>query len=152
MRKFLLILTCAACLSAQELDPAKLLKPPTDNWPTFNGDYTGRRFSPLTQINKDNVGSLTLAWAFQTRAQPAVYATPLEVNGVLYFSVSNQAWAVDARTGRQIWHFDHPFNGYTLGGGSRGVEGRSGMRPTAPPPGTSFETRLRRSSRHEEVV
>ncbi|MGD1211778.1 MAG: acido-empty-quinoprotein group A [Candidatus Acidiferrales bacterium] len=125
MKKLLAIffcgLVCVACFSAQELDSAKLLKPPTDTWPTFNGDYTGRRFSPLTQINKDNVGSLTLAWAFQTRAQPAVYATPLEVNGVLYFSVSNQAWAVDARTGRQIWHFDHPFNGYTLGGGSRGV-------------------------------
>jgi len=121
VKKFLLILACAACISAQELDPAKLLAPASDSWPTFNGDYSGRRFSPLTQINQSNVGSLALAWAFQTHAQNAIYATPLEANGVLYFSVSNQAWAVDARTGRQIWHFDHPFTGYTLGGGSRGV-------------------------------
>jgi acido-empty-quinoprotein group A len=117
-------LVCAVCLvrlCAQELDPAKMLRPLTDTWPTFNGDYSGKRFSPLTQINKDNVRSLSLAWAFQTHAQNAVYATPLEVNGVLYFTVSNQAWAVDARTGREIWHFDHPFDGYTLGGGNRGV-------------------------------
>ena len=45
-------------LSAQMLDPAKLLIPPTDTWPTYNGDYSGRRFSPLTQINQSNVNSL----------------------------------------------------------------------------------------------
>ena len=111
----------AAWAWGQGLDPASLLAHTPEGWPTFNGDYSGRRFSPLTQINKTNVGSLAVAWAFQTKAQPAVYSTPLEVDGVLYFTVSNQAWAVDARTGRQIWHFNHPFEGYSLGGGSRGV-------------------------------
>ena len=59
----LILFAClfAACLWAQELDPSHLLKSPTNDWPTYNGDYTGRRFSPLTQINRENVGSLTLA-------------------------------------------------------------------------------------------
>src|SRR3977135_2791102 len=51
-------------VTAQGLDPAALLKPATDTWPTYNGDYSGRRFSTLDQINRGNVGSLTLAWVF----------------------------------------------------------------------------------------
>jgi acido-empty-quinoprotein group A len=89
---------------AQGLDPATLLKPPTDTWPTYNGDYTGRRYSPLKQINSSNIKSLTLAWAFQANAD-ALKSTPLEVNGILYFTVPEQVWAVDARTGRQVWHY-----------------------------------------------
>ncbi|MGD0957120.1 MAG: hypothetical protein ABR953_09875 [Candidatus Acidiferrales bacterium] len=80
---FLVALTCACAASspAQELDPAALRKSPTDMWPTFNGDYTGRRFSPLAQINKDNVGSLTLAWAFQSHAT-SLESMPIEVDGM----------------------------------------------------------------------
>jgi alcohol dehydrogenase (cytochrome c) len=43
---------------AQELNPAKLLSPGRDSWPTYNGDYSGRRFSDLKQIDASNVGSL----------------------------------------------------------------------------------------------
>jgi alcohol dehydrogenase (cytochrome c) len=110
-------LLLTARVSAQELDPGKLLKPPTDTWPTFNGDYTGRRFSSLTQIDKDNVGSLTLAWAFQAHAT-GLQSMPLEVNGVLYIAGGNQGWAVDARTGRQIWHFARP--GMAVSGSNKG--------------------------------
>jgi acido-empty-quinoprotein group A len=108
----------AARVPAQDLDPGKLLKPPTDAWPTFNGDYTGRRFSPLTQINTTNVGSMTLAWAFQSHSQ-GLQSMPLEVNGILYVSGGNQIWAIDARTGRQVWHFQRP--GVAAGGGNKGV-------------------------------
>ena len=61
-------LVIAACgwLDAQGLDPAALLKPPADSWPTYHGDYSGRRHSQLKQITPDNVHQLTLAWAFQT--------------------------------------------------------------------------------------
>src|SRR3989442_13383527 len=52
-------------LTAQGLDAAALLKPATDTWPTYNGDYSGRRFSTLDQINAGTIGSLTLAWIFQ---------------------------------------------------------------------------------------
>src|SRR5580700_7953327 len=50
------------------LDPAKLLKPATDSWPTYNGDYSGRRFSTLRQINQLNVKSMTLAWVYRAAA------------------------------------------------------------------------------------
>jgi alcohol dehydrogenase (cytochrome c) len=118
MRSLSLALAAAACLAAQGLDPQALLHPPAGSWPTYNGDYTGRRYSPLAQINAGNVASLTLAWAFQTHA-PTLKATPLEVNGILYFSVPDHVWALDARTGRQIWHFTRPSQGDHVG--HRGV-------------------------------
>ena len=52
--------------SAQGLDASALLRPATDTWPTYNGDYSGRRYSTLDQINASNVSTLTLAWAFRT--------------------------------------------------------------------------------------
>src|SRR5207253_10790683 len=48
--------------------PAELLKPLKDSWPTYNGDYSGKRYSALTQINQSNVKQLTLAW--MTRVTP----------------------------------------------------------------------------------
>ena len=62
---------CGALLIAQSpqgLDPAMMLKPPVDSWPTYHGDYSGRRHSTLTQITPDNVHQLTVAWTFQTGA------------------------------------------------------------------------------------
>src|SRR5258708_39762105 len=97
-------------LYAQLLDPAALGKPPTDTWPTYNGDYSGRRHSPLKQINAGNVKSLTLAWIFQAHSA-AIKSTPLEVNGVLYFTVPDHVWAVGARTGQQIWHYKYTSDG-----------------------------------------
>ena len=47
------------------LDPAKLLKPGTDSWPSYNGDYSGRRYSPLTKINDGNITSLSLGWVYR---------------------------------------------------------------------------------------
>jgi alcohol dehydrogenase (cytochrome c) len=113
-----LLLLCSIGAVAQGLNPAKLLKPATDSWPTYNGDYSGRRYSTLAQINRQNVASLSLAWAFQTHST-TLKATPLEVNGVLYFSTPDNVWAIDAKTGRQIWHYDRPSEGDHIG--SRGV-------------------------------
>jgi acido-empty-quinoprotein group A len=101
-------------LAAQGLDPAALLKPATDTWPTYNGDYSGRRFSPLDQINSSNIGSLTLAWIFPVHVA-AIKSTPLEVNGVLYFTTPDNVWAVDARFGRQIWHYQRVSEGDHIG-------------------------------------
>src|SRR6185312_8057470 len=107
----LLAAASASCFAADEgLDPSALLKPPTDTWPTYNGDYSGRRYSTLGRINASNVGSLTLAWAFQTH-NVALKSTPLVVDGILYFSVPDQVWAVDARTGRQIWQYHRTSEG-----------------------------------------
>jgi acido-empty-quinoprotein group A len=120
-------------MCAQMLDPASLTKRPTNAWPTYNGDYSGRRFSTLSQINQSNVSSLTLAWIHRVKAGPEsgaivggegpppnqdgsnnavtfsdgteIKSSPLMVNGVLYFSLPDNAWAVDARSGRELWHY-----------------------------------------------
>jgi acido-empty-quinoprotein group A len=99
-----------------------------DSWPAHYGDHTGRRFSPLNQINATNVKTLSLAWIHRATAQEGdnvggeyrtgdpyywggpqanvtIKATPLMVNGVLYFAAPDHAYAIDARTGRQIWHY-----------------------------------------------
>jgi acido-empty-quinoprotein group A len=104
----------ASRASSQGLDAAALLKQPTDTWPTYNGDYSGRRFSTLDQINAQNVGSLTLAWAFRTPTH-TLKSTPLEVNGILYFSAPDNVWAVDARFGREIWHYRRVSEGDHIG-------------------------------------
>ena len=114
----LLLSVLASRVAAQGLDPAALLKQPTDTWPTYNGDYSGRRHSTLDQINASNVNSLTLAWAFRVRGS-VIKSTPLVVNGILYFTTPDNVWAVDARYGRQIWHYHRPSEGDHIG--QRGV-------------------------------
>ncbi|MBV9679570.1 MAG: acido-empty-quinoprotein group A [Acidobacteriaceae bacterium] len=122
---FLLLLPLSATLLGQGLDPAALLKQPSNTWPTFNGDYSGRRFSALTQINSSNVHNLGLAWAARFTSTNAatgvqIKSTPLLVNDVLYFTSPNNVWAVDVRTGRELWHYTYPPNtGSTIG--NRGV-------------------------------
>src|SRR5215207_7837836 len=89
------------------LDPAKLLKPGTDSWPTYNGDYSGRRFSTLDKINASNVDALTLAWVYRIGNAPGagnIKGTPLQINGVIYLTAPDHVWALDARTGRELWH------------------------------------------------
>ena len=85
-----------------------LLHPPADSWPGYHGDYSGRRHSSLTQITPQNVKNLSLAWAFQTEQFAAIKSSPLLVDGILYFTVPDHIWAVDARSGHQIWHYDQP--------------------------------------------
>ena len=95
-------------------DPSRLLHPSADSWPMYNGDYSGRRFSPLKKINANNVNALTLAWMYRAStpsSNVAIKATPLQVNGVLYFSAPDHAWAVDARTGREIWRYEWQSSG-----------------------------------------
>src|SRR5919205_354537 len=115
----------AVALLAQGLDPAKLYQPPTDTWPTYNGDYSGRRFSTLKKINGSNINSLSLAWVYRINAGRdssggAIKSTPLVVNGVLYFTIPDHVWAVDARTGHEVWHYAWPSKG-GIHLGNRGV-------------------------------
>jgi alcohol dehydrogenase (cytochrome c) len=97
-------------LMAQNVDTAMLLHPPADSWPSYHGDYSGRRHSDLTQITPGNVAKLGLAWAFQTGQAATIKSSPLLVDGVLYFTVPDNIWAVDARSGHQIWHYTYPPN------------------------------------------
>src|SRR3954467_528589 len=70
----LFLLVAPMALVAQTeggLDPASILKPLADSWPTYSGDYTGRRYSSLTQINQTTVKSLTLAWGERVSGPPS---------------------------------------------------------------------------------
>src|ERR1700722_16229899 len=92
------------------LDPSVLLHPPIDSWPTYNGDYSGRRFSTLTKINDQNVKALSLAWMYQLPRNSAapggrLAGPPLVVNGLMYITSPDKVWALDARTGRELWAY-----------------------------------------------
>jgi acido-empty-quinoprotein group A len=125
--KFSILLCSVFCAVAigQELSSSTLLNPPPNSWPTYNGDYSGRRFSKLKQITSDNIRNLSLAWSTRFTASGAgtgvqIKATPLLVNDVLYFTAPNNVWAADVRTGRELWHYQYPPNtGSTIG--NRGV-------------------------------
>src|SRR5882757_5954605 len=72
---------------AQGADEPTLLHPPTDSWPGYHGDYSGRRHTSLTQITPQNVKNLSLAWAFQTEQGAPIKSSPLLVDGILYFTL-----------------------------------------------------------------
>ncbi|MGC1294994.1 MAG: PQQ-binding-like beta-propeller repeat protein, partial [Alloacidobacterium sp.] len=97
-------------LRAQDVNASMLLHPSNDSWPGYHGDYSGRRHSHLTQITPQNVGNLGLAWAFQTEQSASIKASPLLIDGILYFTVPDNIWAIDARSGHQIWHYTYPPN------------------------------------------
>ena len=121
------LLLLPAFLASQgrvDLDPALLVKPLSDSWPTYSGDYTGRRYSALKQADRNTVKGLTLGWT--TRLNPATgqgtivggegleeYATGgITEKGAILDGRRNplsptapdHVWALDARDGRQLWH------------------------------------------------
>ena len=105
---------------AQDLEYQQIVHPPADSWPLYHGDYSGRRHSPLDQITPQNVASLSLAWVFQTGQPAQIKSSPLLVDGILYFTVPDNIWAVDARSGHVVWHYyRHSVKGDHIG--QRGV-------------------------------
>lgn len=117
LRLVLLVLVCAGAvaLTAQEAPPPPLvswqevldgLKPDGSRWLTFGGNFTNQRHSPLTQITPQNVNRLVPQWTFQTATLGNFETTPLFRDNVLYVTgPQNMAWALDARTGREIWRY-----------------------------------------------
>jgi PQQ-dependent dehydrogenase (methanol/ethanol family) len=80
------------------------------NWTIYGRDYTNQRYSPLAQITSANVGSLRMMWMYQTGISRlgSFETSPTVVDGVMYLTTPyNTAMAVDARTGRQIWRYEH---------------------------------------------
>ncbi len=139
-----LCLTARGFAASDGLDPAKLLKPLAEEWTSYSGDYSGKRYSSLTQINQSNVKNLTLAWVHKVSGPPDVAGggrgrggggrgapggastltiggegtgdvvvgdalglkgSILQVNGVLYVSAPDHAWALDAHDGHELWHY-----------------------------------------------
>ena len=152
----ILVILTPGLLFSQPLDPALLTKPLADSWPTYSGDYSGKRYSSLKQVNQSNVKNLTLAWTTRVTAGAGggggrgfggrgfggggvptiiggegtadtgggnganIRASILEVNGMLYVSTPDNAWAVDARDGHELWHYFWKTKGGTHIG-NRGV-------------------------------
>jgi acido-empty-quinoprotein group A len=121
-------LLAGAPSQAQILDMSKVGQPPVESWPTFNGDFSGRRFSTLTQINEKNVDTLRPAWVAsfadvgpqRGAPTPVIKGTPLMVDGVLYVTLPNYVYAMDARTGVRLWTYTwHDKGGHLVG--NRGV-------------------------------
>lgn len=77
-------------------------------WPSFGRDYTNQRMSPLTQINRENVQNLGLAWQFKSGVAASFQATPIVTDGVMYVSLPyNHVAALDAKTGKELWRYRH---------------------------------------------
>ena len=94
--------------------------PRTGDWASYHGELTGNRFSPLNQITRDNVKDLRLAWVFPVNHNQ-LEVTPVVVDGVMYLTGPNQVWALDARSGRTLWHFARPRSRDTRGDPAKGT-------------------------------
>ena len=94
-----------------DVKPAQLLsRTVADDWPSYNGDYTGRRFSSLTQITPQNVAHLQAQWVFHSRNAGILEVTPVVENGVMFVTASNDAYALNAQTGQILWHYARPIS------------------------------------------
>ncbi|MGB6134629.1 MAG: PQQ-binding-like beta-propeller repeat protein [Acidobacteriaceae bacterium] len=79
---------------------------PGNNWLTYNGSYSGQRFTSLRQITPENVRHLTAQWVFHARAVSPMEVTPVVDAGIMFVTSSNDAWALDAKTGKVLWHHE----------------------------------------------
>ncbi|MFN0086875.1 MAG: PQQ-dependent dehydrogenase, methanol/ethanol family [Blastocatellia bacterium] len=95
------------------------------NWLTYWGDYQGRHYSALKQIDTGNASRLQARWAVQMPGDTLLEATPLVIDGVMYTSgMPGQVFALDARTGLQIWKYERKqtvVNPYETNRFNRGV-------------------------------
>jgi alcohol dehydrogenase (cytochrome c) len=92
-----------------DVKPAELLaKPSQSNWLSYNGDYTGRRYSDLREITRENVGRLRAQWVFHPANSSSLEVTPIVVDGIMIVTSANDAYALDAQTGRALWHYSRP--------------------------------------------
>jgi glucose dehydrogenase len=126
---WLLILVLVSGTSAVGAD--KRAKENDADWPMYNRDLAGTRYSPLSQINGKNVSKLTQAWSYGLKpegppppnAGPGAgrvnsEATPIVVDGVMYVPAGGRVVALDAATGKEVWR-------YTLASGQPSTRGVS---------------------------
>src|SRR5438876_8808467 len=89
------------------------------DWPMYNRDLAGTRYSPLTQINTTNVARLTQAWSYRLRPEGKVLVapspnevfqevTPIVVNGIMYLPAGDRVVALEPETGKEIWKYELP--------------------------------------------
>jgi alcohol dehydrogenase (cytochrome c) len=95
------------------------------DWPSYNGTTSGSRYSALAQIEKSNIARMVPKWIFSLQNTPRLQVTPVVVEGVMYVTSANECYALDAGSGREIWHYQRPRTkgliGNAAGGINRGV-------------------------------
>ncbi len=100
------------------------------DWPSYNGDVGGNRYSRLDQIRTGNVARLAPRWVFPVPDGGRLQVTPVVVDGVMYVTTANQCFALDAGTGRRLWQYSRArtrgLAGNAAGGINRGVAVRNG--------------------------
>jgi PQQ-dependent dehydrogenase (methanol/ethanol family) len=110
--------------SGAGIDFERILNPKAGEWLTYNGNLSGNRYSELKQINAANVNKLALKWSFsiplwsqflpdtpyyrENMRYFGLETVPLVADGIMYVTGPNQAYALDARTGHQIWQYSRP--------------------------------------------
>jgi glucose dehydrogenase len=108
----LLITTAVLCVASLATAQTKAKVDNGADWPMFNRDLGGTRYSPLKQINTKNVSTLKLAWSTPMRKEggtgPTSEATPIVVNGVMYVPIANRIVAFEPETGKEIWGYEVP--------------------------------------------
>jgi alcohol dehydrogenase (cytochrome c) len=91
-----------------DVTPQAMVAKAGENWLSYHGDYTGQRFTRLNQITPANVSNLKTQWVFHVRDVSDMEVTPVVSGGVMFVTAANDAYALDARTGRTIWHYSRP--------------------------------------------
>src|SRR5437868_8678352 len=98
----------------------------TSNFLLTNGNYAQTRFHPAKQIDRENVKNLHVAWIFQTDVKESLETSPIVVDGVMFVTTSfSHVYALNAKTGEQLWHYDHkmgPITTFCCGPNNRGVQ------------------------------
>jgi alcohol dehydrogenase (cytochrome c) len=120
----LLITTSLGVTHAQTGIPfADIAQPRNGEWPTYHGHLSGNRHSPLAEINTSNVAQLVARWMFAIApgSDRALQVTPLVVGETMYVTAVNEAVALDARTGRQIWRYNRPRTKGVIGDAGSGI-------------------------------
>jgi len=89
-------------------------------WPTYNGNANGNRYSTLTQITPVNAARLAPHWIFTMPDISRLETTPVVVDGFMYVTSANECYALDAGTGRELWHFQRPRTRGLIGNAASG--------------------------------
>ena len=111
------LLLCAACPAsalAQSADDLKNDQQTPGDVLVYGMGYSGQRYSPLTRIDKSNIGQLVPKWAYSINDSRGAEAFPVVKDGVIYTTAHNMTAAVDALTGKQLWRTAHDYPPETL--------------------------------------
>jgi alcohol dehydrogenase (cytochrome c) len=103
------------------VDFAGIVNPAAGDWPTYHGRLSGNRHSPLGQIHAGNVAGLAPKWIFPITGTQRLQVTPVVVDGVMYVTAPNEAYALDARDGRSLWRYSRPRTKGLAGDAASGI-------------------------------